>query len=117
LTRTTFEIPATLVTTVSGLVDQLVTWMSDGFEVTLEEEPIVTDLVHPSETQESDLCRPTIAGILDVLVPLEVNRGEQDISPLFEDIQAAAHLACSVAAGRRGIEPVASEENQGTGPK
>lgn len=117
LTRTTFEIPAKLVTTVSGLVDQLVTWMSDGFNVTVEEEPIVTDVAHSSETQGADLCRPTVAGILDDLVTLEVNHGEQDISPLFEDIQAAAHLAWSVAAGRRGIEPVASEESRDTGPK
>lgn len=93
LTRTTFEIPETLVTTVSRLVDQLVTWMSDGFEVTLEEEPIVTDLAHPSETKESDLRHPNVAGILDYLVTHEVNHGEQDISPLFEDIQAAARLA------------------------
>jgi len=116
LTRTTFEIPETLVTTVSGLVDRLVRWMSDGFQVTLEEEPNVTDLAHPSETKESDLRRPTVAGILDDLVIHEVNHGEQDISPLFEDIQAAAHLAWSVAAGRRSIEPVASEERQGSVP-
>ena len=92
LTRTTFEIPAKLVTTISGLVDQLVTWMSDGFEVALEEEPIVTDSAHPSETQGADLRRPSIAGILDVQVPLEVTHAEQDISPLFEDIRAAARL-------------------------
>jgi hypothetical protein len=84
--------PATLVPTVSGMVDQLVTWMSDGFEVTLEEEPIVTEMVSPRETQQADLRRPTIAGILDGLVLSEINHTEQDISPLFEDIQAAAHL-------------------------
>jgi hypothetical protein len=116
LTRTTFEIPATLVTTVSALVDRLVRWMSDGFEVTLEKEPIVADLAHPSETKESDLRRPTVAGILDDLFTQEVHDGEQDISPLFEDIQAAAHLAWSVAAGGRSIEPVASEERRGTVP-
>ena len=92
LTRTTFEIPATLVTTVSKLVDQLVTWMYGGFEVTIEEEPIIRDLVHPRETQEADLRHPTVPGILDDLVTHEVNRSEQDISPLFEDIQAAARL-------------------------
>jgi len=117
LTRTTFEIPETLVTTVSRLIDQLVTWMSDRFEVTIEEGPIVTDLAHPSETKESDLRHPTVAGILDDLVTHQVNHGEQDISPLFEDIQAAAHLAWSVASGRRSIEPVASEERQGTVPE
>lgn len=116
LTRTTFEMPATLVTTVSGLVDQLVRWMSDGFEVTLEEEPIVTDLARPRETKESDLRRPTAAGILDDLITHEVNHDEQDISPLFEDIQAAAHLAWRVAADRSGIEPVEPEERQGTVP-
>ncbi len=117
LTRTTFEIPATLVTTVSGLVDQLVTWMSDGFEVTIEEQPIFTDVAHPRETPKPNPRRSTNRSILDDLIPPEANHTEQDISPLFEDIQAAAHLAWSVAAGRRGIEPVASEESLDTGPK
>jgi hypothetical protein len=109
--------PATLVTTVSGLVDQLVTWMSDGFEVTLEKEPIVTDVAHPGETQKSDLRRPTVAGILDKLVPPEDTHDGQNISPLFEDIQAAAHLAWSVAAGRSGVESVAPEESKGLDPE
>lgn len=44
--RTTFDVPTALVTKISGLVDQVVTWLYEGIQVILEVGPVHTDVVH-----------------------------------------------------------------------
>ena len=91
LSRTTFDVPATLVNTVSELVDQLVMWMSEGVEVILEVEQIPVETVPQDPVLEPNPKRSTVARVLDDLVKTEGDPGEG--SALFEDIQAAARHA------------------------
>ena len=88
--RTTFDVPAELATRMSGLVDQLVTWMSEGRQVILEVGLVHTDVVPPDPVREPVPIRSRRARVLDDLVKPEGNPGEE--SPLFEDIRAAARL-------------------------
>lgn len=88
--RTTFDLPADLVTRISELVDQLVMWMSEGAEVILEvwQIPVETFLHDP--VREPVPQRTAVARVLDDLIKPEGDPDEG--SALFEDIQAAARL-------------------------
>jgi hypothetical protein len=88
--RTTFDLPADLVTRISGLVDQLVMWMSEGVEVILDVEQIPVETVPEDQVLEPNLERTTVASVLDDLVKPEGDPGEG--SALFEDIQAVVRL-------------------------
>lgn len=90
LSRTTFDVPATLVNTVSELVDRMVSWMSDGVEVILDLGQIPVETVPQDRVLEPNPKRSTVARVLDDLVKTEGDPGEG--SALFEDIQAAARL-------------------------
>jgi len=90
LSRTTFDVPATLVNTVSDLVDRMVSWMSDGVEVILDLGQIPVETVPQDRVLEPNPKRSTVARVLDDLVKTEGDPGEG--SALFEDIQAAARL-------------------------
>lgn len=91
LSRTTFDVPATLVNTISEIVDRMVTWMSEGSQVILEDGPVHTDAVPLDPAREPARTRTMIARVLDDLVKPERDLGG-DVSPLFEDVQAAARL-------------------------
>lgn len=88
--RTTFDVSAELVTRMSGLVDQLVSWISAGRQVILEVGQVNTDMVPPDLARAPVPTRSRRARVLDDLVKPEGNPGEE--SPLFEDIRAAARL-------------------------
>jgi len=89
LTRTTFDVPAELAAAVSGMVDQLVSWIFEGFEVALDIDEF------PSEAppaRPSTPCRAAVAQPLDDCLDVAGGRHDGDHSPLFDDIQAAARL-------------------------
>ena len=90
LSRTTFDVPAELVTTISDIVDRLVTWMSEGSQVILEDGQVHTDAVPLDPAREPVPTCSRVGRILDDLVKTERDPGEG--SPLFEDIRAAARL-------------------------
>lgn len=91
LSRTTFDVPTELVTKMSGLVDQLVSWMSEGRQVNLEVGPVPREVVFPQAAHELDPPENAVSRLLDDLVKPEGDP-DGDMSPLFEDIQAAARL-------------------------
>lgn len=92
LARTTFDVPAALVSRISALVDGLVIWMSDGFDVVLDrdeapcEAPCGSPPARPSAPQGS-----TVARIFDEGFPVGIDM-HQDSSPLFDDIKAMLRL-------------------------
>lgn len=88
--RTTFDLPADLVTRISGLVDQLVMWMSEGVEVILEVGPVPREVVVPQAAHEPDPPETAVAHLLNDLNKREGGPGEG--SALFEDIHAIARI-------------------------
>ena len=90
LSRTTLDVPATLVNTISEIVDRMVTWMSEGSQVILEDGPVHTDAVPLDPAREPVPTCSRVGRILDDLVKTVRDPGEG--SPLFEDIRAAARL-------------------------
>lgn len=92
LIRTTFDVPITLVARISAIIDQVVFWMSEGVQVILEKHPVAVGPGRVDQTPEPD-PPPTV--VAQVLVSLDARPGdndERDISPLFEDVHAAARL-------------------------
>lgn len=92
LVRTTFDVPATLANTISEMIDRMVTWMSEGVQVILEVEAVSTELARPGAVLAPNLSQSVVACVLDDMVTHAGDCGEQDISPLFEDIQAVVRL-------------------------
>jgi len=90
LSRTTFDVPAALVKTLSELINRMVTWMSEGVEVILEVGQIPVETIPHDLVREPNPKRSTVARVLDDLVKPEGDPGES--SPLFEDIQAVVRL-------------------------
>lgn len=88
--RTTFDVPAELVTRIAGLVDHLVMWMSEGRQVILEGGQVPCEVVPLDPVREPVPKCTRIARILDDLVKPERDPGAG--SSLFEDIHAAACL-------------------------
>lgn len=96
LTRTTFEVPASLMTRISALVDRLVAWMRDGQRVILEDAPIQHEPAQPVPAPPLNSNPSVVAETLDGLVNPDVDCGD---GQLFDDIQAAVRLA---SVGDRG---------------
>ena len=94
LSRTTFDVPAELVTTISDIVDRMVTWMSEGSQVILEDGPVPSEVVPLDLAREPVPKRTMMARVLDDLVKPERDPGAG--SPLFEDIHAAARLESQI---------------------
>jgi hypothetical protein len=88
--RTTFDLPADLVTRISELVDQLVMWMSEGVEVILEVGQIPVETLLHDPVREPVPQRTAVARVLDDLIKPEGDPDEG--SALFEDIQAVGRL-------------------------
>jgi hypothetical protein len=80
LSRTTFDVPATLVNTVSELVDRMITWMSEGVEVILEVGQVPVETIPHDLVREPNPKRSTVAGVLDDLANPGGDPGES--SPL-----------------------------------
>ena len=89
LQRTTFDIPAAMAPRVSKLVDQLVRWMSEGFEVVLETEASPQDA---PQARPSTLGGSAVAQALDECLAVGDDQRDEDSSPLFDDIQGFARL-------------------------
>lgn len=89
LTRTTFEVHATLMPRVSLLVDQLAQWFSEGYTVILEDTGTPDDPVQPTQTPIPTRC-PTFLDPTSDQPAGDQADGED--SPLFNDIQAVARL-------------------------
>lgn len=111
LSRTTFDVPATLVNTISEIVDRMVTWMSEGSQVILEDGQVHTDAVPLDLAREPVLTCSRVGRILDDLVKTERDPGEG--SPLFEDIRAAARLGWGEGQANSGS---ATSPDQVAGP-
>jgi hypothetical protein len=77
---------------VTKLVDQLLKWMSQGYHVTIEQAPIFIDTGLPDPLSVSNPSRTVVARTLDDLVRHDVDRNDAEISPLYDDIQAATGL-------------------------
>jgi hypothetical protein len=92
LARTTFDVPAELVDRISKLIDRMVAWMSEGAQVILEAGPVQSEVAIPEPMREPKPTRTTVARVLEDLVANADDLVEQDTSPLFEDIKAAARF-------------------------
>jgi hypothetical protein len=92
LTRATFDVPVALAARVIELVDQLLKWMSEGYQVSIEEAPILRDAGLRDQLSVSNPSRTVVARNLDDLVRHDVGRNDTEISPLYDDIQAATRL-------------------------
>jgi len=92
LTRATFDVPVGLAARVTELVEQLLKWMSEGYQVSIEEASILIDAGLPDQLFVSNPNRPAVAKTLDDLVRHGVDRNDAEISPLYDDIQAAARI-------------------------
>ena len=116
--RTTFDVPAELVNTVSKLVDRMVAWMSEGVEVILDLGQVRTGTVPTDRdpTEQVRAARPGgthVARVLDDLVKPEGDPGEG--SALFEDIQAVARLERKTSSVSTPIGPAQITKPRGDG--
>lgn len=111
--RTTFDVPAELVNTLSELVDRMVSWMSDGVEVILDLGQIPVETVPQYRVLEPNPKRTTVARMLDDLVKTEGHPGEG--SALFEDIQAVVRLERKTSSVNTPIETAEVFKSQGDG--
>jgi hypothetical protein len=66
--------------------------MSQGHHVTIEQAPIFLDAASPDPLSVSNPSRTVVARTLDDLVRHDVGRNDTEISPLYDDIQAATGL-------------------------
>jgi hypothetical protein len=88
----TFLVPVALMARLFALIDQLVLWLSEGYQVSIEEAPILRDAGLPDQLSVSSSSRTVVARTLDDLVKHDVDRNHEEISSLYDDIQAAAHV-------------------------
>lgn len=114
LVRTTFDVPTALVNTISEIVDRTVIWMSEGRQVILEDRQVHTDVVPLDPAREPVPTHTTVALVLDDLTEPEGDRSE--MSPLFEDIQAAARLEWLADRARPFTEPASHDYPRTTVP-
>lgn len=113
LSRTTFDVPATLVNALSELVDRMVAWMSEGVEVILDVKAVSTELISPGAVQAPNPSPSVVARVLDDLVNPEGDPGAG--SALFEDIQAVARLERKTSLANTPIETAQVFKPQGDG--
>lgn len=114
LSRTTFDVPATLVNIISEIVDRMVTWMSEGKQVIVEDGQVQTDVVPLAPVRAPVPTRSRVARVLDDLTEFEGDRSE--MSPLFEDIQAVARVECLVGRADPFAGPASSDDTRTTVP-
>ena len=113
LSRTTFDVPATLMKTLSELVDRMVSWMSEGVEVILDVGQIPVKTIAHDPVREPNPKRSSVVGVLDDLAKPGGDPGES--SPLFEDIQAVVRLERKTSLANTSTDTAQVFKPQGDG--
>jgi hypothetical protein len=90
--RATLLVAVALVARLFALIDRLVLWMSAGSQIAIEDEAATADAGLPDQLSKSNPSSTVVARTLDDLVRHDVDRNDAEISPLYDDIQAAARV-------------------------